>query len=262
VVTRESTLRENFDPIVFHRSAAMAQSGWAEHEARKARSFQDKIGRFAGTITFLLGLLLIVALRPPNLMDLRDVSVSAVAIGACLVVGMVGSKIVMSVFRTSVEVDRIVMWAVSLVIGLAVASLGLVPTFARDADDYIHEIPGYTMTLAPSFDSYDLVDKSKGVFTDAEVWSLEAAGQTVGAVGVYVIEDGSKRGASKLMSDATGGAAIDPHRAVLGGETILVSNTGSRVQLGHVEDSALVIVAGSNRSKLEPVAASLFASQD
>ena len=262
MVTRESTLRrETFDPIVFHRTAAMAQSGWAEREARNVRTFQDKIGRFAGSITFFLGLLLVVALRPPNVMDLRDVSVSAVALAACLVVGMVGSKIVMSVFRTSVEVDRIVMWAVSLMVGLAVMAMGLVPSFARDADDYIHEIPGFTLTTPASFDSYDLVDKAKGVYTDTEVWALEAAGQQVGAVGSYVIEDGSKRGVAKLMSDALG-TAVDPHRAVLGGETILVSSIGTHVQLGHMEDSALVVVSGANRSKIEPAAAALFAPQD
>ena len=263
MVTRESTLRrETFDPIVFHRTAAMAQSGWAEREARQVRTFQDKIGRFAGSITFFLGLLLVAALRPPNVMDLRDVSVSAVALAACLVMGMVGSKIVMSVFRTSVEVDRIVMWAVSLVVGLAVMAIGLVPSFARDADDYIHEIPGFTLTTSASFDSYDLVDKTKGVYSDAQVWTLEAAGQQVGAVGVYVIEEGSKRGAARLMSDALGGAAVDPHPAVLGGETILVSNVGTHVQLGHMEDSALVVVAGPNRSRIEPAAAALFAPQD
>ena len=262
MVTRESTLRrESFDPIVFHRSAAMAQSGWAEHEVRKTRTLQDKIGRFAGSITFFLGLLFVVALRPPNVMDLRDVSVSAVALGACIVVGMVGSKIVMSVFRTSVEIDRIVMWAVTLVVGLAIASMGLVPSFARDADDYIREVPGFTMTISSGSDSYSLVDEPKGTFTDAQVWSLEAGDQSVGAVGVYVIEEGSKRGVSKLMSDALG-TSVEVRRAVLGGETVLVSNTGSRVQLGHIEDSALVVVSGGNRDRIEPVASALFTTKD
>ena len=264
MVTRESTLRrETFDPVVFHRTAAMAQSGWAEHEVRKAKDgLQDKIGRFAGAITFILGLLLIVTVQPPNLMDMRDISVSALALAASVVAGMVGSKIVMSVFRTSVEVDRIVMWAVSLVVGLAVATTGLIPAYARDADDYIHEIPGYTLTAPPSSDAYNLVDDPKGIFSDTGVWSLEAANGSVGAVGVYVIEDGSKRGVAKMMSDALGGVAVDPHRAVLAGENIFVSNAGRHVQLGHLEDSALVVVSGTSRSQIEPAASALFTTED
>jgi hypothetical protein len=195
-------------------------------------------------------------------MDGRDISVSALALGACVVAGMVGSKIVMSMFRTSVEIDRIVMWAMALVAGFVVAATGLLPAFARDADDYIHEIPGHTLTIPASFNAYNLVDEPRGVFTDAEVWSLQASGAEVGAVGVYVIEENSKRGAAKMMSDALGGATVDPHGAVFEGENIFVVNSGSQVQLGRIEDSALVVVSGAHRSKIEPAAAALFTAND
>lgn len=261
MVTRESTLRrETFDPVVFHRSATMAQSGWAEREIRLAKkTFQDKIGRFASSITFALGALLILAVRPPNIMDGRDLSVSAVALGASLVVGMVGSKLVMSFFRTSVEVDRIVMWAISLLAGLVLASTGLIPAYARDADDYIHEIPGHTLTIPTAFDAYNLVDEPKGVFADAEVWSLEAEGSSVGAVGVYVIDEGSKRGVSKMMSEALGKAVVDPRRAVLAGTNVFVTSVGTNAQIGYLADSALIVVSGPNRSRIEPAATALIA---
>jgi hypothetical protein len=265
VVTRESTLRESFDPVAFHRTASMAQTGWADREERRAAEhrFQDNVARFSGTITFIVGVLIAMALRPPDLMDGRDVAVSAAALAVSLAVGVIGAKIIGSVFRTtSVEVDRVVMWVVTLVAAVGLAAAGTVPSYARDADDFLTDIPGYTVTTPASLEPYHLARDARGVFSGAGLWALETNGKTVGALGVYLMGDGRARGELKMMADALQGRSVAPRRAMVAGQSVLVGNSGSHVQLGWIDGSALVVVSGAHRSAIEPAAAALLRARD
>jgi hypothetical protein len=49
---------------------------------------------------------------------------------------------------------------------------------------------------------------------------------------------------------------------MLSGRSILVAGSGSHVQLGWIDGSALVVVSGAHRSQIEPAAAALLNAAD
>lgn len=258
MVTRESSLRDTFDPAAFHRSTSASQRGWAERDIHRRRSgFQDRIARFAGTITTILGALVAFTLRPPVITDTRDVLVSAGAIGFSLIAGMVLAKIVMSFFETSVEFDRVVMWTGALFVALAVGVVGVVPDYAREADDYVTASPGHSLTSSSAYATYGLI-KDDPAFADVALWELDQVEAT--AVAAFVLADASASPRvtdERFLSHAL--ADIDRvHFGRLDGTSVFVDANARRAHVGWLEGSALVVVSGRTRASVEAAALDLL----
>lgn len=259
---RESALKDPFDPAAFHSAASMVQSGWAEGEVRKSRrGIQDTLKRFYGTITFVCGTLLVLLLRPVDVMDGRDVTVSALAVAACVAAAFIGTKLAMTMVRTPVEIDRIIMWVTALVLGLAVSAAGVVPALARDADDYITEVPGYTMSTAPAFLGNEPMQQGTGLFADVGTWSLSRDGRVAGAVGVFLIadEDSARQiGGRRFVAAALRDRSLAAQSQRLAGKDVLITRSRGEVQIGWLDGSAVVIVSGKTREQIQPAAAALI----
>ena len=267
MVTRESTLRQSFDPAAFHRSANMAQTGWAEREVNDARGgLRSTVARFSSSITLLLGALLVLALRPVDVMDPRDVVVSSLAIGVSWLVAVVITRPLMAILRTntSAEVDRVVTWSVALGLALILSSMGIVADFSRDVDDYIDDVPGYTLTNSPEMKS-DL-QAARGrpfaeTFSDVGVWTLHRDLKMIGTLSVHVTadaDDAVRLGGKALFERALAGRSNSIRRERLEGQSIMVSHSGGQAHLGWLDGSALVVASGKSRDWVNPVAAALI----
>lgn len=264
MATRESTLQQSFDPIAFHSSAAMSQRGWAEREVLLRKSgVQHTITRFSSSLTFFMGLLLVLALRPINVMDTRDVVVSSLAVGLCWVTGLVVTKILMTAMATTLEIDRVVTWSVALGVGLLLSATGSVADLSRDVDDYIAEVPGYALTSSPEMKAE--LEAKRGtvhseMFSDVGIWTLHHDLKMVGALSVFLVADtgAESHDAKNFFSRAVNVSAEGIRRDRMAGESIFVSHSNGQVHVGWMDGSALVVTSGKSRALVDPVARSLL----
>lgn len=262
MATRQATLTETFDPATFHRSATMAQSGWAEHELRESRKTSGTtLRRYAGIFTLALGTLLVAALRPADLLDGRDLIVSSVALLASLFLGIVVTRVAMRMTTSSPEIDRIVTWSVALLAGMILVSTGAVATFSRDAGDFISDIPGYTMTASPELRNLELQSLDSELFADVGLWSLQRDEAVAGSLGVFLIADEGKvssLGQRKFLSQALHEPGSNARSNRLAGKEVFIASSGGQTQVGWLDGSAVLVLSGGNRIAILDAAAALI----